>query len=124
MRYETKQVRVGEWLGDVPKEWDYEAFYKKYLGQNRDIFDRAVALFKEMDAALKRGAKVWATQSGGFTHEVVGCGLYDGWVFWVPRPCYSYRGPLPVEHIDEFYNLYGLKIEELNEATASQADNG
>ena len=24
MRYETQTVRVGEWLGDVPADWDYE----------------------------------------------------------------------------------------------------
>ena len=111
MRYENKQVRIGEWLGDVPEDWDYDAFYKEYLCQNRDLFDESVRLFKEMDAAIKRGAKVFATQSGGFVNEVYRCGLYDGWVFWIPRPCYSYKGPLPVEHRDEFYNLRAIRIE-------------
>lgn len=111
MRLETSTVRIGEWLGDVPEDWDYEAFFKRYL-QNRDYFERGQRLFKEMAAALKRGAKVYATQSGDFTHEVYHCGLYDGWVFWEPRPCYSYKGPLPGEHLDEFYNLLGLRIVE------------
>lgn len=111
MRTETHTVRVGEWLGDVPKDWDYEAFYEKHLGQSKTAFDCAVKLFKEMDSALKSGMKVFATQSGGFTHQVYSCGLYDGWAFWVPRPCYSYKGPIPSVHIDEFYNLRGLRIE-------------
>lgn len=113
MRLETQTIRIGEWLGEVPDDWDYEAFYQKHLGQNREWFDRAVTLFKEMDAALKRGATVWATQSGNFTHLVYHCGLYDGWPFWIPRPCYRYEGPIPAEHIDEFYNLQNLMIEEL-----------
>lgn len=113
MRTETHTVSVGEWLGDVPDSWDYEAFYAKYLGQNKESFDMAVKLYKEMDAALRRGDKVWATQSGGFTHQVYSCGLYDGWAFWVPRPCYSYKGPIPSEHIHEFYNLCSLRIEEV-----------
>lgn len=111
MRLETQTVRVGEWLGDVPSDWDYEAFYQKHLSSNREYFERSVKLFKEMDAALKRGAKVFATQSGDFTHEVYRCGLYDGWVFWEPRPCYSYKGPIGVDR-DEFYNLWYLRIKE------------
>jgi len=120
MRFETKTVRIGEWIGDVPDDWDYDEFYKQHLGQNRESFDKAVALFKEMDSALKSGAKVFATQSGGFTHEVYRCGLYDGWVFWVARPCYSYEGPLYGKHIDEFYNLRAIRIENQSpEAPAS-----
>lgn len=111
MRYETKQIRIGEWLGDVPENWDYDAFYAKYISQNKESFDRSVALFKEMDAALRSGKRVIATQSGQFSHEVYKCGLYDGWAFWVPRPCYSYKGPISGEHIDEFYNLTSIKIE-------------
>ena len=111
MRLETRTERVGEWLGDVPEDWDYEAFFEKRL-QNRETFELGMRLFKEMAAALKRGAKVYATQCGGFTHEVYSCGLYDGWVFWEPRPCYSYRGPIPGAHRDEFYNLRALRIEE------------
>ena len=111
MRYETQTVRIGEWLGAVPENWDYEAFYEKHLGRSKDSFERSVALFKEMDAALRAGKKVFATQSGNFSHEVYRCGLYDGWVFWVPRPCYAYVGPIPAEHIDEFYNLIDIRIE-------------
>ena len=117
MRTETRIVTIGEWLGDVPADWDYEAFCDKWLGtRSGDAHDqqykKAIMLFKEMDAALKRGAHVRATQVGGFSHLVYRCGLYDGWAFWVPRPCYSYKGPIPAEHIDEFYNLRALDIEE------------
>ena|SRR3990167_9417277 len=111
MRLETRSVRIGEWIGEVPEDWDYEAFYSNHLRRNRESFDRSVKLFKEMDAALKSGKKVWATQSGDFTHEVYHCGLYDGWVFWVPRPCYSYHGPILGQHIDEFYNITSVRIE-------------
>ena len=125
MRYETQTVRVGEWLGDVPADWDYDAFYEKYLGQNREYFDRAVQCFKEMDAALKRGAQVWAT-AGQFTHEVLRCGLYDGWPFWAPRPCYRYVGPIPSEHIDEFYSVWYVRIEEraTTPTTHTEGDKG
>ena len=112
MRYETRTERVGEWLGDVPQGWDYNAFYEKHLGQNRDMFDKSVKLFKEMDEALRRGAEVHACLSGGFWHKVYHCGLYDGWVFWVERPCISYQGPIRCEHRDEFYNLRHLRIVE------------
>jgi hypothetical protein len=108
MRLETQTVRIGEWLGDVPDDWDYEAFFAKYL-QNRSYFERGRDLFKEMAAALKRGATVYAMQSGGFEHLVCYCGLYDGWVFWVPRPCYAFRGPIGTDR-DEFYNIVGLRI--------------
>ena len=114
MRLETQTVTIGEWLGDVPEGWDFDAFYKKYLNQNKISFDESVLLYRKMEAALKRGAKVWATQSGGFTHEVIHCGLYDGWVFWVPRPCYAYRGPIPGAHREELYNLHAIRIEEMN----------
>ena len=110
MRLETKTVKVGEWLGDVPEDWDYDEFYEENLGQNKEMHDKAVALFKEMAEAVKQGKKVYATQSGGFTHEVYGCGLYDGWVFWKPRPCYSYKGPIPGAHTDEYYNLRAIKV--------------
>jgi hypothetical protein len=112
MRYETQTIKIGEWLGDVPDNWDFEKFYTENLGQNKESHDRAVKLYKDMAAALKRGATVWATQSGNFSHEVYSCGLYDGWPFWKPRPCYSYRGPIPSEHIDEYYNLMEIKIKE------------
>ena len=109
MRTETRTIQVAEWLGDTPDDFDYEAFYLKYISQNKDTFDRAVKLYKEMDSALKSGAKVFATRSGDFTHEVYSCGLYDGWPFWVPRPCYSYRGPISGEHIEEFYNIRHIR---------------
>ena|SRR3990167_10426651 len=115
MKLETETYRVGEWLGDVPENWDYELFYNKHLGQNKDQFDRAVKMYKEMEIALKRGATVRATQSGDFTHKVYRCGLYDGWPFWIPRPCYAYHGPIPGEHIDEFYNLRYIRVEENHE---------
>ena len=115
MKLKTVTIKEGEWLGDVPADWDYEAFYQKYLGQNRDYFERSVIAFKEMCTALIRGETVWVTQSGDFTHQVIHCGLYDGWVFWVPRPCYSYIGPLPTEHIDEFYNVMRIRIEAKHE---------
>ncbi len=110
MRYETQTVRIGEWLGEVPEDWDYDAFYRKHLegsGFRRESFEESVRLFRDMAAALKRGEKVSAVSSGGFSREVYSCGLYDGWVFWEPRPCYSYKGPISGEHIDEFYNLRG-----------------
>jgi len=111
MRIETQQVRIGEWLGDVPEDWDYDAFRKRHLSLNKTDFDKAVKLFKEMDTALKRGATVWATVSGNFTHKVYHCGLYDGWIFWTPRPCYAYEGPIPGEHRNEFYELRRIRIE-------------
>lgn len=112
MRLETQTVQVGEWLGDVPADWDFDGFFAKHLGQNKGSFDRAVLAFKEMDAALKRGDEVWATKSGDFTHKVLRCGLYDGWPFWTPRPCYGYVGPIPCEHINEFYDLQSIRVTE------------
>lgn len=119
MRTETRTVLIGEWLGDVPEDWDFEKFYAENLSQHKESHDRAVKLYKEMAAALKRGATVWATQSGDFTHKVIGCGLYDGWVFWKPRPCYAYEGPIPAAHTDEYYNLRAIRIEEAPPSAAS-----
>lgn len=115
MRLETQTVRVGEWLGDVPPDWDFDAFYRRHLegcGHRRDYFNEAVQHYRTMEAALKRGATVYATGSGGFTHLVYSCGLYDGWAFWEPRPCFSYQGPIPGEHKGEFYHLIGVRVEE------------
>lgn len=117
MRYEQKTVRVGEWLGDVPDDWDYEDFNQKYLVSgcgnleyHNQRYQKSIKLFKEMSEALKNGKTVFASD-GNFTHEVVKCGLYDGWVFWVPRPCYAYIGPLPVEHRAELYGIISITIE-------------
>ena len=113
MRFETRQVRVGEWLGDVPRDWDWEAFRKKFLSTRAvDDYNKSAGLFEQMAEAIERGAEVTAYVSGGFGHKVLRCGLYDGWPFWEPRPCYRYKGPIPAEHIDEFYNLQSIKIEE------------
>lgn len=113
MRLETRTVRVGEWLGDVPADWDFDGWYTEHLarsGYPRDWYDRAVALYKEMAEALKRDQIVYATQTGGYEHLVYSCGLYDGWVFWKSRPCYSYKGPIAGAHRDEFYNLRSLRV--------------
>lgn len=114
----TVTVREGEWLGDVPDDWDFEAFFNKHIAggmccspeRKKERLDRVVAMFKQMAQALKDGKEVWATQSGDFTHRVLSCGLYDGWVFWEPRPCYLYSGTLGAEK-DEFYNLTAIKIK-------------
>lgn len=111
MRYEQRTVRIGEWLGDVPDDWDYESFYKKHLGQNREYFERSVEAFKQADNALREGKEVWIEVSGGFSHKVYKCGLYDGWPFWTPRPCFSYKGPIPSEHVEEFYNVWYVRIK-------------
>jgi hypothetical protein len=55
MKIVTRTERVGEWLGDVHSDWGYQAFYDRYLGQNKDSFDKSIRLFKEMDEALKAG---------------------------------------------------------------------
>jgi hypothetical protein len=112
MRYETVTHRAGEWLGDVPEDWNYDEFCDKFLSADRKIYEESIQLFKEMSAAIKQGKKVIATESGQFSHEVLSCGLYDGWPFWVPRPCYSYKGPIPGEHIAEFYDLTSIRIKQ------------
>ena len=115
MRIETRGVRVGEWLGDVPDDWDYEGFYERYLracDPYKKDYDRAVEVFKKLDLALRGGLKVQAIETGGFTYEVYKCGLYDGWPFWIPRPCYAYYRPNRKSISREFYDLYDLKIGE------------
>jgi hypothetical protein len=111
VRFETRVERVGEWLGDVPSDWDFRGFCDRHLQGRRDIHERSERLFMAMAEALREGKEVWAMQSGGFWHKVTHCGLYDGWVFWVPRPCYSYIGPIPVPHTDEFYNIRAIRID-------------
>lgn len=103
-------MRIGEWLGDVPADWDFDKFCSRNLSQNKLHYDHAIQFFWEMAAALKRGDEVWAIQSGGFAHLVYSCGLYDGWPFWIPRPCYSYKGPISAPHTDEFYNLIAIRV--------------
>lgn len=117
MKLVTRTERVGEWLGDVPGDWDYDAFFVRWLASctsgnpsAKEHFDRSVELFKAMAEALKAGKTVHAMTSGGFWHEVYHCGLYDGWVFWVPRPCFVYKGPIPGEHRDEFYSIQQIRI--------------
>lgn len=112
MKYVTRQEAIGEWLGDVPDGWDYGKFYTKHLSRNETWHNESVQLFKQISQALKDGKDVYAEKSGGFVHKVYSCGLYDGWPFWEPRPCYSYKGPLPCEHIGEYYDLIGVKINE------------
>lgn len=113
MRLETKTIRIGEWLGDVPADWDYDKFHDENLSCSKEMHDQAVALFTEMARALKQGRNVFATQTSNFTHEVSSCGLYDGWAFWEPRPCYSYKGPISGKHIGEYYDLRAIKIVDV-----------
>lgn len=115
MKTRTVQVTDGEWLGPVPADYDFQAFYDEYLkgsGHRQESYDRAVATYKATAEALERGARVWV-ECGQFTHQVYRCEMYDGWVFWVPRPCLAYVGPIPGEHIDELYDMTRIaRIEE------------
>ena len=113
MKIETRQVRNGEWSSPINKDWSYEAFYKNHLasiGGKKATFDKSVKLFKEMDAALQRGAQVRATGPSECAREVYFCAMYDGWPFWEPRPCFAYRGPLPGVDIGEFYELRLIRV--------------
>lgn len=113
MRLETQTVRIGEWLGDVPLDWNYNKFYQENLNHDKERHDKSVEYFKQMAQALKEGKEVSATTSGGFFHHVYHCGLYDGWVFWKPRPCFCYKSTLGTA-TEEYYNLQRITIKENN----------
>ena len=111
MRYETKIVCHGEWLGEVPEDWDYDEWHEKHLSCKKSDYDRTVATFKDLLNEYKAGKTICFCNSGGFSHKVLKVGLYDGGVFWKPRPCIRYVGPIPGEHVAGFYDVRSFRVE-------------
>ena len=78
MRYETRTERVGEFLG--PVNWDFDF----------DTDDERVQRLRDIEAGIARGENWEATTDGGVPRvgwgEVLAVGMYDGWPYWRPMP--------------------------------------
>lgn len=112
MLTKTVTVHEGEWLGPIPEDWDAREFVGHHAIRE-DSALRGLELCREAAAALDRGAKVVCYDCyGGSARELLWVGMYDGWAFWKPRPCFAYRSPLGGSEHGEFYNLRQIQISE------------
>lgn len=91
MRTETQTVRIGEWLGPVDWSFDFAAFTDRHL--NGGDSTKAIAMLREIEDGLHRGER-WGIWEHGTMREVISVGMYDGWPFWTPRPCYLAKTPI------------------------------
>ena len=78
MRTETRTVRIGENVGPVPADYNYEEDSPR------------VERFKALVDATARGEEWEATTDGGWPRvgwgRVLEIGMYDGWPYWTPTP--------------------------------------
>ena len=87
MRYKTVTQRIGERLGDI--DWNYDfnqhAWSSSSGGHNPELISQEL---KRMEAALKAGKRVWVRmyETEEPVHEV---GMYDGWPYWSPHPSFN-----------------------------------
>jgi hypothetical protein len=92
MKYKTVNVCEGERLGDVPVEFDYEPFCKRFMGgRHQEMLAESITTYRDMLAAYNENREGIIASEGDFEHEVIDMGLYDGWPFWAPRPCYFWK---------------------------------
>lgn len=109
MKHRTVTVYEGERLGDVPDDFDFEPFCKRFMGGHHQGFlAESIATYREMLAAFKADPNGLIASEGEFQHEVIDMGLYDGWPFWTPRPCYFWKTWAGGEW-REFYSLRAFK---------------
>jgi len=114
MRYETQTVRIGEWLG--PVDWSYYFTQHNWGpskgGVNPECTSRGADVLREVEQHLAAGRECWISDSG-FDHQVIHCGMYDGWPFWKPTPAVLYIGPLKQSgEVCFFYNLDRAYVRE------------
>lgn len=109
MKYRTEVVREGERLGDVPVDYDFEPFCKRFMGgHHQESLAKSIETYREMLAAFNENPNGLVASEGDFEHPVVDMGIYDGWAFWAPRPGYWWRTWAGAEW-REFYHLRGFK---------------
>lgn len=113
MRTETQTVRIGEWLGPVDWSYDFAAhgWDRGGSGCNPARITDWIALLRAVEEGLARSER-WAVYEHGSEREVLSVGMYDGWPYWKPTPCYAVRswmggdrvfwnGPIGAYRIDQ-----------------------
>lgn len=96
MRYETRQVRIGEDVG--PIDWSHE--YAKDMPQ----------IWHE---AEKHPEKFQLLENQAFTpRDIITIRMYDGWPYWKPTPALLVKSPLGGSEW-RFFNSYGIRKDSI-----------
>ncbi len=95
MKYETRQVRIGEWL-DIPREEWARIHREVRPDDSDDIIEQALQIADE--------PRTWAITIYDISERVIKVGIYDGWSCWRPRLAYLCEGPCGAE-VKEAYNV-------------------
>ena len=114
MKKITKTVveRIGENMGPVPK--DYDIWDKRWGGlypNNPEIRVAKFQMFLDMQEAFLNGNKIRVSYDPDFGDFLADVGLYDGWPYWEPVPCFKQATWLGGEW-HTWYQIHSWKIVE------------
>lgn len=89
MQYRTVTERIGERLGDI--DWDYDfqqhSWGSRNGGHNPELIPAEVQKLRTMEEAFKNGRPV-AVLMYETWERVVDVGMYDGWPYWRSHPSF------------------------------------
>jgi hypothetical protein len=114
MRSYTKTVYEGERVGDIDYSFPFAAsncYNCERTEESRaELIQRHVDLLLEIERRLAAGESLQVQTGGGYWHDVLSIGMYDGWPFWKPTPAVQRR-----DHVlggavwDFWYEIHGVR---------------
>jgi hypothetical protein len=102
MKTYQKTVRVGEWLGPVSPDYNFNQH--SWTGSHGGANPKCVEQGQITILQMNKGE--WEYRpSDWYWYKIIHVGMYDGWPYWKPTPAIGYIGPLNSVEIAFFYNL-------------------